>query len=219
MLSPLNPGELSSNLPSLPLAFPHQGASCPILKPSVPSSAACWPLGAQRQDYRIWGSVWLLLVQWLRTKRGEKTKQRKKGQAHRRKGVRAGHLGQGLQTGVQRGVLASVVLALERVNGKEQRPGRPRLCHAHSWASWLRKDSAALRKGVEEPNPREIDKSVLLEFSMRQRLFVCFLFCFGMEEANAALCLFWTVLWAVGAPVACSWEWWRGLCVASLRRC
>lgn len=105
-----------------------------------------------------------------------------------------GHLGQGLQTGVQRGVLTSVVLTLERVNGKEQRPGRPRLCHAHSWASWLKKGSAALRKGVEELNPREIDKSVLLEFSMRQRLFVYFLFCFGMEEANVALCLFRTVL-------------------------
>ena len=40
---------------------------------------------------------------------------------------------------------------------------------------------------MEQPNPREKDESVLLEFSMRQRLFVCFfLFCFGRAEAKTS---------------------------------
>ena len=45
-------------------------------------------------------------------------------------------------------------------------------------------------RGTEPIHGRLISAPRILEFSMRQRRCVCFLFCFGKEEANAALCLF-----------------------------
>ena len=53
----------------------------------------------------------------------------------------------------------------------------------------------------QPPNPRERDESVLLEFSMRQRLFVCF-FCFVLagQKQRQALCLFRTGAVSSGEP-------------------
>jgi hypothetical protein len=72
----------------------------------------------------------------------------------------------------------------------EPDPGKTWPCYLHFFLH-VDNDSTTLRKGLEELNPSQRDKSVLLEFSMQQRLrLFCFvLFWQGSSKWNALLTL------------------------------